>query len=353
MSKADRVADRVRGLCAEAATTAELLTGVRDHLEAALGFAGSLLSATDPETIALGTGTTVENLPEVMAVPWMQNEYLASDVNKFEALHMSGGKPATLHRTLQGQPDLSPRFHDVYVPHGFGPELRVTFSAGRSCFGVVNLVREAHDEDFTDEDLRLLDAVRSDIALGLRRTARNGVGGHEGTGPGVDTAYEMGAPIAMTPEAERFLSDLWLCPFNDHGGAWSLPGEAYMVVMMARARAQDRRRIPASTRLVGRSGRWLTLRGDCTVTEGGDVPEIVLIIGESNPSEILPKRALAYGLSARERDVVGALLHGCSTAQVARRLHISEHTVRDHVKALLSKTGTASRAELVSVLTSA
>ncbi|AZN29538.1 hypothetical protein EJO69_03850 [Flaviflexus salsibiostraticola] len=74
MSKTDRVADRVRGLCAEAATTAELLTGVRDHLEAALGFAGSLVSATDPETTALGTGTTVENLPEVMAVPWMQNE---------------------------------------------------------------------------------------------------------------------------------------------------------------------------------------------------------------------------------------------------------------------------------------
>jgi DNA-binding CsgD family transcriptional regulator len=60
-----------------------------------------------------------------------------------------------------------------------------------------------------------------------------------------------------------------------------------------------------------------------------------------------------YGVSPREREVIGLLLEGRGTSEMASRLSISEHTVRDHLKSLYRKTGTRSRSELISVVSTA
>ncbi len=52
-------------------------------------------------------------------------------------------------------------------------------------------------------------------------------------------------------------------------------------------------------------------------------------------------------LSDREREVVGLLLRGPRIAQVAKRLCISEHTVRNHLKAVFRKLNIHSQSELV------
>lgn len=52
-------------------------------------------------------------------------------------------------------------------------------------------------------------------------------------------------------------------------------------------------------------------------------------------------------LSARESEVLALLAHGLSNKTIAARLRISEHTVKFHVSAILSKLGAASRAEAV------
>ena len=67
-------------------------------------------------------------------------------------------------------------------------------------------------------------------------------------------------------------------------------------------------------------------------------------------TQILPLLMDAYGLTPREREVVGEMSAGKSTAETARALFISQHTVRDHIKAILTKTGTRSRGELMSVM---
>ena len=56
-----------------------------------------------------------------------------------------------------------------------------------------------------------------------------------------------------------------------------------------------------------------------------------------------------FGLTRREREVVQHLLCGLSTAEIAARMGISAHTVRDHLKHAFRKTGTGSRRELVSL----
>jgi DNA-binding CsgD family transcriptional regulator len=55
-------------------------------------------------------------------------------------------------------------------------------------------------------------------------------------------------------------------------------------------------------------------------------------------------------LTARERDVLGAIARGRSTAEIAAELFLSPHTVRDHVKTVFEKFSVSSRSELVAEL---
>jgi len=60
--------------------------------------------------------------------------------------------------------------------------------------------------------------------------------------------------------------------------------------------------------------------------------------------------AIAQALSAREVEVLLLLDEHLGTDQIARRLFISEHTVRSHVKSLLRKLGVSSRREALEAL---
>ena len=63
--------------------------------------------------------------------------------------------------------------------------------------------------------------------------------------------------------------------------------------------------------------------------------------------------AIARVLSAREVEVLLLLDQHLGTDQIARRLFISEHTVRSHVKSLLRKLGVSSRREALEALATA
>src|SRR5690625_7607393 len=145
----------------------------------------------------------------------------------------------------------------------------------------------------------------------------------------------------MTPAAKEMLDDLWMCPVQ--GPEYDLPGEAYMVATIARL--QGMRRAPgraASTRLRGRSGDWITVRGDCAYPIDGEFAGVVLEVAPSRPAEILPLVVASYGLTRREQEVLGEMSNGQGTGEIASRLFISEHTVRDHIKSILAKIGRAS-----------
>jgi DNA-binding NarL/FixJ family response regulator len=63
--------------------------------------------------------------------------------------------------------------------------------------------------------------------------------------------------------------------------------------------------------------------------------------------------SIAAALSARELEVLLLLDEHHGTDEIAKRLYISEHTVRSHVKSLLRKLGVSSRREALEALTSA
>lgn len=59
---------------------------------------------------------------------------------------------------------------------------------------------------------------------------------------------------------------------------------------------------------------------------------------------------IAAALSARELEVLLLLDEHLATEEIAKRLFISEHTVRSHVKSLLRKLGVSSRREALEAL---
>jgi DNA-binding CsgD family transcriptional regulator len=63
--------------------------------------------------------------------------------------------------------------------------------------------------------------------------------------------------------------------------------------------------------------------------------------------------SIAAVLSARELEVLLLLDQHLGTDEIAQRLIISEHTVRSHVKSLLSKLGVSSRREALEKLSTA
>ena len=70
--------------------------------------------------------------------------------------------------------------------------------------------------------------------------------------------------------------------------------------------------------------------------------------GETVVDPALATSALAAGaspLTGRERDVLAAAEDGSTVTDIARRLHLSESTVRNYLSAAIGKTGTRNRIE--------
>ncbi|WP_031164501.1 response regulator transcription factor [Streptosporangium roseum] len=89
------------------------------------------------------------------------------------------------------------------------------------------------------------------------------------------------------------------------------------------------------------------------LVKDGPVEELAAAIrrvlaGEKVIDPALAAAALSTGpnpLTDRERDVLAAAADGATVADISRRLHLSESTVRNYLSAAIGKTGTRNRIE--------
>jgi DNA-binding CsgD family transcriptional regulator len=109
---------------------------------------------------------------------------------------------------------------------------------------------------------------------------------------------------------------------------------------------------PAGTRRRGElaDGRLF----EASVARFTDEDEEVAVLTLRLPLALSPEDVRARleerGVSGREAEVVGAVLEGLRNAEIARRLFITEWTVKDHLKHVFSKLGVSSRGGLLRAL---
>jgi DNA-binding CsgD family transcriptional regulator len=293
----------------------------------------------DPATL-LETSHLTRNLPVENRLA-TEIEYLHEDYNQFATLARSPRHSGILSEATGGVPQRSRRYRELIRPFGLEGEVRVAFVTGGAAWGAAGLLRDGGD--FTPEEAAFLQLLSEPLAEGVRRAllVEAAAQAEEAPGPGLVLLTEEGAVEAITAAAERLLGELADVPSG--GQSRSLPYVVYAVA--ARARLTGRSAAPAQARVRTRAGRWLLLHG--SVLNGPPYGRVAVIVEEASGTSMTPVIGQAYGLTAREAEVMQLLLQGRSTREIAAALYISPYTVQEHCRAIFDKVGVRSRRELV------
>jgi DNA-binding CsgD family transcriptional regulator len=98
-------------------------------------------------------------------------------------------------------------------------------------------------------------------------------------------------------------------------------------------------------------GEWLTIHASLLAAGDGS-EQVGVVLERAGAAELASLVLKAFDLTAREQTVAELVLRGYSTRQIVDELHISAHTVQDHLKSVFAKFGVGSRRELVASLLS-
>ncbi len=339
--------DRIERLCAAPLSAKALREQVLTELRAALPFDAHVWLLTDPVS-RVGTSP----LADVPGLAWPRLPHLGrwrylTRVNRWSDLMDARTPVASLHDTTGGDLARSPLWREALRALGVIDVLTAVFWDRFGCWAWLDLWRYAPAPPFTAVERTVLATITGTVTAGLRRaqartfadqTPADGV-----TGPAVLMLTPDLQVRAQTPTAVEALHRL--NPPDDPIPA--VPAAAYNVAAALLAAEHGVPVGPPWSRVHFGHGRWLTLRAARIAPSSGE-GDIAVSLEASTPSERLEVFALAHGLSNRERQVLTDLATGAGTRTLAERLIVSEHTVNDHVKAVLAKTGSATRQVLLS-----
>lgn len=308
----------------------------------------AFLATADPDTL-LFTGAWPEEPLDTMTPLFLENEFGARDVNRFSSLATSDRHVATLDDATRRDRAASERYRDIMRPLGLGDELRAALVAGGQCWGYLCLHREDGELGFTAQEAATLGRIAPHIAHALRTAVLlDGGPGHDGLAPGVVLLTEDLTVIATTPDAEHLVGLL-----QPGTGRLPLPVPVYAVARTLHSIERGTAAPSAlpTTRIRTATGSWLRLSASRLAGQDGTGP-VAVVVEPVEPRAAVSLLLSAYGLSPRETDVVRMVLRGHATQAIAAELHISAHTVQDHLKAVFDKVGVRSRRDLVGILSS-
>jgi DNA-binding CsgD family transcriptional regulator len=320
-----------------------------------VAFDAAAWMGTDPATGLPTSPVRVDGLdgvtPSMCADHW-QHELLDDDVNLFRELARQT-LPAAALRARVGDPLHSRRYRRFLSPLGLDDELRAVLRAGDASWGTVTLWRRDGAPPFTAHDTQLVASLAGPVGEALRRLARPAdvpLSTIPHDRPGLVLFDEVGQIVSINAEARAWLAELPAEPGVPAGDGVELP--LWMLITMFRANAvrHGGGDGTARTRVRSRSGRWFTCHGSCLRRPDGTFGHTAIVIEPARPAAIAPIVSEAYDLTEREQQIIQHIDRGADTAEIARELFLSPHTVRDHVKAIFAKARVSSRGELVAKL---
>ena len=351
MPTASSSLDRIWRLCRGSLTAKGLREEVVAEVCRVVAFDAYLFALTDPVT-----RVATSPLADVPMLPWprlpelIRSRYLTT-VNRWPELLEARIASASLLTATDGDPSRSRVWQEIQRELGVVDLAVAPFGDRHGSWGMLELWRT--EGAFTTEELRYLGALARYVVPGLRAAlARTFVDTPDRLlplGPAVvvldpnlqvrsQTAGAAAALLQLNPPDEPMTP---------------IPAAAYNVAAALVAAEQG---VPVGepwSRVHLGGSRWVTVKAarmaeTATGTPAAAEPDIAVSIEPSTPTERTDLFARVHGLSGRETEVLTLLANGLSSHEVADRLVLSEHTVNDHVKAVLEKAGARTRQVLLS-----
>lgn len=333
---------------AAAPDAASLFAMTSDRLRRIAPFDAAVWVATDPINGLTAAPVRIENLQRGGCGVYWESEFLADAVNPFRHLTKSPVPVAGLREATGDRPLSSPLYRDFMRPRGFDDELRAVFRVDGRPWGQLSLFRERGRAPFRAEEMAVVASLSSPMARRLRSYAQSTEPPRRPSDtPGMLLFDRAGNLTSINDEARRFLAEMPPGPSAATPSGIDLPLPVWIRSTVGRSRETGGN---ARIRMRALSGGWLVCHASCL--RGADDTEAMtaMTIGPAPVSEITTLVIAAYELTPREREVTELIARGLSTTEIASRLFLSPHTIRDHVKAIFEKVAVASRGELVAKL---
>lgn len=327
---------RVERACLAGLSAKALRERILALLRPVLPYDGHVFALTDPVTnVATAPHADLPNLPWERLPELIRWRYL-TPVNRFDRLV---GRPASSLLTATQSPSESLLWTHVQRGLGVVDAASVAFGDRYGTWGFLELLRTSGS--FTTGELDLLTSLAPTVTTGLRTAVYR-------------TFAEPGNPLSTTGPAVLLLDgDLGVRSQTDDAAEalfrllppdepmTPIPAAAYNIGAALVAQEEG---VPVGepwsrVHLGGR--HWVTVRA----SRLGE--DIAVSIEPSTPAERMDLYARACGLSARESEILTLLGVGLDSREIAGQLFLSEHTVNDHVKAVLAKARARSRQVLL------
>ncbi|MCO8126284.1 helix-turn-helix transcriptional regulator [Acidimicrobiia bacterium EGI L10123] len=277
---------------------------------------------------------------------WCEVEFGGADATSFRALTERGVTAVGMHHETGGDVGRSVRMRDFMRHHfGFTDELRTVARVDDRDWAALAMMRADAVSPFDDAEIALMASLSGHLATGIRagvlaRCAESAATVIEG--PAVIIVDRDGSFAQVNPAAAHWLAELGRCDNSEapvHTLAALIDGARRYARGEADTLPRCRVRVP--------TGTWLVLNGSPLSGPAGAGGDIVITIEQARPPEIVPLVVAAFALTPRERDVTQLVLQGVPSKEVAATLHISVHTVQDHLKSIFEKADVRSRRELI------
>jgi DNA-binding CsgD family transcriptional regulator len=341
-----RSQQRVGRICDAAGDARTLRLRLLEEIRQAVGFDAYAWLLTDPET-SVGSAplADVPCLPELPRL--IRLKYL-TEINRWTALR--NPPVALLQEATGGDLSRSLLWRDLLSRYGIADVASLAFTDRFGCWGFLDLWRSGPLTRFSPAEAAYLTDITEVITMAMRRSQAGAFVARAARdarrlGPVVLLLSPDLEVLGQTPETQEYLRIL-VPPAEDRR---PIPASAYNVAAQLLAVEADIDRNPPSARVHLSDGLWVTLQaariGDTGPAEERD---IAVTIEETPPPARVALFSRAFGLSARESELLSYLVTGADTRELANRMFLSQHTVQDHLKSIFEKTSTHNRRTLLS-----
>jgi DNA-binding CsgD family transcriptional regulator len=288
-----RERERVLRICDAAGDPRTVRLELLEAIRRVVGFDAYAWLVTDPET-SVGCAPLAD-VPCLAQLPQLIRLKYLTTINRWTMLR---GNARMLAEATGGDLSRSPLWRDLLRHYAVADIASAVYRDRFGCWGFLDLWRVGPSGRFGEADASFLDAIARPVTAALRRSLAG-------------TFMGGGAPHQPVP-----------------------PGP---VVLLLSRDLEVRGQTPETQ-------RYLRL----LVPPAPEDRDIAVSIEETSPAERLALFARAFGLSAREAELVRQLAAGGGTRDLARQMFVSEHTVQDHLKSIFTKASVRSRRALLS-----